>query len=185
MSRDDMFSRWSERRRRVAEAERAEEAPAPEPVAEVAEPETEEEETALLESLGLPRPEDVGPGDAAKFLQAHVPEFLRRRALRTLWKSHPTFAVLDGLNDYDDDFRSPELTQKVLATAYQVGKGILREVEIVASAPQEEPEPDEDDLPADEAFAEQSDGLGDAKADDVPIEEDAVVYAPRRMTFDT
>jgi hypothetical protein len=56
-----------------------------------------------------------------------VPEFLRKRALRVLWRSNPVLANLDGLNDYDDDFRSPELTKKVLATAYKVGRGLLRD----------------------------------------------------------
>ena len=86
---DNLFSRWSRRKRRVAEEDLAQ-PPAKvgldEPVQE--EPETPEEEAALLERLNLPSPESLKAGD---------------------------------------DFRSPELTKKVLATAYKVGRGLLRD----------------------------------------------------------
>ena len=124
---DNLFSRWSRRKRRVAEEEFV---PTPSEKDEAAsveqEPETPEEEAALLERLNLPVPESLKSGDDfSAFMRAGVPEFLRKRALRVLWKSNPVLANLDGLNDYDDDFRSPELTQKVLATAYKVGRGLL------------------------------------------------------------
>lgn len=126
---DNLFSRWSRRKRRVAEEDLAQ-PPAKvgldEPVQE--EPETPEEEAALLERLNLPSPESLKAGDDfSVFMKAGVPEFLRKRALRVLWRSNPVLANLDGLNDYDDDFRSPELTKKVLATAYKVGRGLLRD----------------------------------------------------------
>ena len=124
---DDLFSRWSRRKKKVAEEEAADDVPA---VEEVAEPGTEEEEAALLERLGLPVPETMQKGDDfSVFMGPAVPEFLRKRALRVLWRSNPVLANLDGLNDYDEDFRSPELTQKVLKTAYQVGRGILTSTE--------------------------------------------------------
>jgi hypothetical protein len=130
MSDDDFLSRWSRRKRAVAdEAAETKAAAAPEPVDEP-KPETDEEETALLARLNLPVPESLGPGDDfSVFMQAGVPGFLRQRALRVLWKSNPVLANLDGLNDYDDDFTSPELTQKVLATAYKIGRGILSDPE--------------------------------------------------------
>lgn len=125
---DDIFARWSRRKRRVAEEERVEivkaapEAPASEPPAE------DEDESALLERLGLPVPESLKAGDDfSAFMRAGVPEFLRRRALRVLWKSNPILANLDGLNDYDADFTSPELTKKILATGYRIGRGFLIE----------------------------------------------------------
>lgn len=130
MAEEDIFSRWSRRRRAVAEEERREtvaEEAAEVAVAAEAEPETPEEEAALLERLGLPVPESLRPGDDfSVFMAKAVPEFLRRRALRVLWRSNPVLANLDGLNDYDADFNAPELNQKVLATAYQVGRGFLR-----------------------------------------------------------
>lgn len=129
MSEDDnLFSRWSRRKRRVAEEELAQPPAEVVPTEPVQEPETPEAEAALLERLNLPSPESLKAGDDfSAFMKAGVPEFLRKRALRVLWRSNPVLANLDGLNDYDDDFRSPELTQKVLATAYKVGRGLLRD----------------------------------------------------------
>ena len=124
---DDFLSRWSRRKRSVA----AETAPEPEPVPDPL-PETaleDEDEEVLLERLGLPVPETLKEGDDfTGFLDSGVPTFLRKRALRVLWRSNPVLANLDGLNDYDDDFNSPELTQKVLATGYQVGRGFVKKV---------------------------------------------------------
>ena len=130
MSDDDFLSRWSRRKRAVAdETAEVQATEAPEVVAEP-EPETDQEEAALLAKLELPLPESLGPGDDfSVFMKAGVPGFLRKRALRVLWKSNPVLANLDGLNDYDDDFTSPELTQKVLATAYKIGRGILSDPE--------------------------------------------------------
>jgi hypothetical protein len=126
---DNLFARWSRRKRRVAEEEAAE--PQAEPVAvpveEIAEPETPEAEAELLRQLELPVPESLKEGDDfSAFMRTGVPEFLRKRALRVLWRSNPVLANLDGLNDYDDDFRSPELTRKVIATAYKIGHGFPR-----------------------------------------------------------
>jgi len=125
--RGDMFTRWARRKRAVAaEAEAGAAAmPAPKPdPAETAEPESEAE---VLARLRLPVPESLRLGDDfSVFMKAGVPEFLRRRALRVLWRSNPVLANLDGLNDYDADFNAPEMTKAVLATAYRVGRGFLR-----------------------------------------------------------
>lgn len=42
--------------------------------------------------------------DFTVFMDAKVPEALRRMALRKLWRSNPILANIDGLNDYDEDF---------------------------------------------------------------------------------
>ena len=194
MSRDDLFSRWSERRARVSreEAEATAKPPEAPAEAELPEPQTEAEEDALLARLGLPRPEDVAGAEVRKFLAKGVPEFLRRRALRALWRSDPTFAVLDGLNDYDEDFNLPKYNQKILATAYQVGKGIVREIEVAVTSGADEVAADEAeaDVPegvpqgvAAEAAAEAEEAtLVDAGAeDDIP----ARTFAPKRMSFET
>lgn len=127
---DNPFARWSRRKRRLAEAERPDPAE-PEvaaPAAEIPEPDSPEAEAELLERLRLPVPETLKAGDDfSAFMKAGVPEFLRKRALRVLWRSNPVLANLDGLNDYDDDFTSPELTRKVIATGYKIGRGFLRE----------------------------------------------------------
>lgn len=192
MSRDDMFSRWADRRARVAREEAEAEKPAPAKEAPaIPEPETEAEEDALLAQLGLPRPEDVAGEEIRKFLASGVPEFLRRRALRALWRSDPTFAVLDGLNDYDEDFNLPEFNQKVVATAYQVGRGIVREIE--AKIAEAEPEADAPE----EAVTTPETSVRPPEQDVMPVEDppketelaqddpQEPVFAPRRMVFDT
>ena len=193
MSEDDMFSRWSARRAKVAREEAAER-PAPVEPPEPPAPETPEEEDALLARLGLPRPEDVTGAEVRKFLARGVPEVFRRRALRALWRSDPTFAVLDGLNDYDEDFTLPQFNQKVLATAYQVGKGIIREIEKAAPTDEAEraaadgeaevdapPAPDATALDAPAIAAPIEVATTDEPQDEIP----ARAFVPKRMSFDT
>lgn len=43
--------------------------------------------------------------DFTVFLQEGVPDALRRLALARLWRTDPILANLDGLNDYDEDYR--------------------------------------------------------------------------------
>jgi len=61
--------------------------------------------------------------DFTVFLKEGVPEELRKRALRKLWRLNPVFANLDGLNDYDEDFTATAL--EGVKTLYQVGKGMV------------------------------------------------------------
>ncbi len=65
--------------------------------------------------------------DYTRFLGEGVPEALRRRALRRLWRSNPILANVDGLNDYDDDFTDAALVVDVLKTVHKVGKGYLED----------------------------------------------------------
>lgn len=184
---ESVFSRWSRRKRATPEVAPPEVAPEPAAI-EVAEPETEDEEAALLETLGLPRPESLGEGDDFQpFMQAGVPEFLKKRALRVLWRSNPVLANLDGLNDYDDDFNSPELTQKVLATGYQVGRGFVKKVtEIIdgEDAPEDEPDPE---VPVDNVVAESESSALDDPPNEVALADPDPDPAPRprRMRFET
>ena len=57
------------------------------------------------------------------FLRRGVPEALKRRAFRALWRSDPVFGNLDRLNDYDEDFRAPSIAMKVFQSAWQAGRG--------------------------------------------------------------
>lgn len=81
-----------------------------------------------------------------KFLKSQLPKRLKNRALRTLWRSNPVLACLDGLNDYDTDFTfvTPAADFK---TTYQVGKGLLAHLDYVAKDAVEndaaEPAPEE------------------------------------------
>ncbi|MCG6904492.1 MAG: DUF3306 domain-containing protein [Rhodobacter sp.] len=128
MSRDDstMFDRWSERKRAAA-AEQAEQ-PAPVDAAPVvADPAQTEEE--ILEQLGLPDPDTLGEGDDfTAYLKTGIPEFLRKRALRRLWRTNPVLANVDGLVEYGEDYTDAAMVPAVVSTLYQVGKGMLRKV---------------------------------------------------------
>ena len=186
---ENVFSRWSRRKRSVKAEEPPTDETTPQPVVEdIPEPATDEEELALLQHLGLPKPESLGEGDDfAPFMNASVPEFLRRRALRVLWRSNPVLANLDGLNDYDDDFNSPELTQKVLATGYQVGRGFVQKLaKIVDDEAEPEVEvPPED--PVEPEVAESNSNDLDARPAEVVFseEEPEQIPRPRRMRFET
>lgn len=127
---ESRLQRWS---RQKAEAARKQEPPTP-PVVE-AEPSPEVQELAVNETLpdhevlakyGLPDPDAIELGtDITGFMRKEIPELLRRKALRALWKSNPVLAVLDGLNDYDEDFTDAGPTIKGAKTLYKVGQGFI------------------------------------------------------------
>ncbi|MCB5197724.1 DUF3306 domain-containing protein [Loktanella sp. TSTF-M6] len=148
-------------------------------------------EEDVLRLLDLPDPDTLKAGDDfTAFMAKTVPAYLRKRALRRLWRSNPVLACVDGLNDYDDDYLAMARDQGPFQTSYQVGKGLLKHIERIAaqSAPTEEvadavapaAEPVEDevqtpDLPQPVAYAE-AETEADAQSDDIPP-------APRRMRF--
>lgn len=135
--RDDMFGRWS--RRKTAVAQEAQEAAAAAQQDETVEvkPEVEETEEEALARLGLPDPDALGEGDDfAAFMKAGVPDIIRRRALRRLWTTNPVLANVDGLVEYGENYASPDLIPEVVATAYKVGRGFLKD--IVDEAPEKD-----------------------------------------------
>ena len=168
---DGLLSRWSRRKRAVAEESRPPEEETPGAAAEpepAVEPETDESEEDILARFDLPVPESLKPGDDVRdFMRAGVPQALRRRALRRLWSVNPALANLDGLNDYDEDFNSPAETKAVIATAYRVGKGYLREAlapEKTASAqPEVDPPPE---APKEEGAGRETDAAAVEEASD-------------------
>ena len=136
---ESRFERWSRRKAKArteaardpAERAAAEAAQA----AQLSEAEAAEAELAVNESLteaevlekyDLPDPATLEKGaDITGFLRKEVPEMLRRRALRALWKSNPVLACLDGLNDYDEDFTDAATAMKGFQTIYKVGEGLV------------------------------------------------------------
>jgi len=128
------LDRWSRRRAAVqaeveAEARAQEQAVVAERQAELA----EKTDAEILAELDLPDPETLQPGDDfSGFMQAAVPEHLRKLALRRLWRSNPVLANVDNLVDYGEDFTKEGALGKAVKTAYQVGKGILNKVEEIA-----------------------------------------------------
>jgi ribosomal protein S18 acetylase RimI-like enzyme len=142
---------WSRRKAGVAdEAAREEQLRAKaETAREVAALEERPDEEILAE-LALPDPETMQRGDDfAAFMQHAVPERLRQRALRQLWRSDPVLANLDGLNNYDTDFRESDIPGIAVKTSYQVGKGFARTV--MKAVSETEPEPEEKTEPTPEA----------------------------------
>lgn len=129
-------SRWQRWSRKKTEA-RYEVEPTPPSTVEPVEPEPapEEQELAVnealpehevLEKYSLPDPDAIELGtDITGFMRKEIPELLRRKALRSLWKSNPVLAVLDGLNDYDEDFTDFAPGVKGAKTLYKVGKGFI------------------------------------------------------------
>lgn len=148
----DAQSFWARRRAGVEAEAKAEQA--------VLDAETLQEEQAhlegmsdseILEALELPEPETLKIGDDfSAFMGKAVPEHLRRRALRTLWRSNPVLANVDMLVDYGEDFTDAALAVENIQTAYQVGKGMLKHVEEMARQAAELEEPALEEVPEEE-----------------------------------
>ena len=188
---------WSRRKAAVvAEAVAEERAAEDAVISKQHEALAEKTEVEVLEELGLPDPDAMVQGDDFKaFLRKAVPEHLRKRALRTLWRSNPVLACVDGLNDYDDDYLTGSFGQGPISTTYQVGKGMLshlREVERQKQAllaPDEEVvvlEPTEEKLDyAGEESVDEIDSVQITPCDsEVEMQEaEPTIATPRRMTF--
>lgn len=128
---NDVSSFWARRKAAVA-AEEAEHVRAVQQ-AKQAEEIAGKDDAEILADMGLPDPDHMEAGDDfVAFMSREVPEHLRKRALRTLWRSNPVLANVDGLNDYDDDFRVEMLGQAPFKTAYQVGKGMTAHLDELA-----------------------------------------------------
>ena len=135
----DFLSRWSERKRRQARHAPEE----PEPPAEAPAPADapQRTEAEILEELGLPDPETLGPGsDFRAFMAEAVPDFIRRKALRRLWTSNPAFAHLDMLVEYGEDYTDKATVVANLQSAYQAGRGYLDRLAKEPPAPEAPPE---------------------------------------------
>lgn len=205
MSENDGFlSRWS-RRKQAATVAPEEPDPAVEDisVAEPGDPEyadvpeaggdEELSDLEIIEKYGLKDPDELGMGDDfAGFMRPVIPEHLRRRALRALWRSNPVLANLDGLNDYDGDLTGGSVPAGQLKTVYKVGLGIVRNVMEAsdrAEQPANEPAiessgtPDEasaDESPASPADVENADVSDE---DSIEISENARIPLRKRMIF--
>ena len=118
---------WSRRRAGVAAEAEGEEA---QELADVAA--TEEAQLAartdeeILAELDLPEPEALeSPDQVRDFLNSAVPQRLKTRALRRLWRLNPVLANIDGLVDYGEDYTDAAMIIENMQTVYQVGKGML------------------------------------------------------------
>lgn len=132
MSRSEDF--WSRRKAKVREEDAAEAHAAEARRQAVRERETEARpDDEILQELGLPDPDTLEPGDDfGVFMARAVPERIRRRALRRLWRSNAALANLDGLIDYGEDYTDSATVIEGLQTIYQVGRGMVAHVQEVA-----------------------------------------------------
>ena len=156
----------------------------------------EKTDAELLQELELPDPDTLKMGDDfSVFMSKAVPDRIRRRALRTLWRSNPVLANVDMLVDYGEDFTDSAMVVENMQTAYQVGKGMLKHVQEMARQAEELENPPEPEV-LDEEIEEEAETLmavseGDSESNKVtepyfePEEDHAemLVPSPRRMKF--
>ncbi len=129
---EGFLSRWSRRKREVDQAPPELAEPAPEALPDTADSSEAEALDEELEANRLAAEaidiDALGKDDDfTVFLKRGVPELLRKAALRKLWRTDPVFANVDGLNDYDEDFRNP--THSVYKSLWQIGRGFLTQGE--------------------------------------------------------
>ncbi|MCL7945536.1 DUF3306 domain-containing protein [Marinobacter sp. ATCH36] len=200
MMSESRLQRWS---RKKAEASKPSE-PAPTPSVEPESPPEEQElsinqaltEHEVLEKYSLPDPDTIELGtDITGFMRKEIPELLRRKALRALWKSNPVLAVLDGLNDYDEDFTDAATATKGVKTLYKVGQGLFdktaRRDEKVEEQVEQQAEASEAIAPAEAIETSQpeiaDDSLNTSRHSDPLVAENELEPTPRyrpRMRFD-
>ncbi|WP_171239416.1 DUF3306 domain-containing protein [Ruegeria sp. HKCCA5491] len=189
---------WSRRKAAVQAEADAELLTAEEQAISAQKAELEEKTDAeILAEFNLPDPDHLQAGDdVSGFMAKAVPDRLRRRALRRLWRLNPVLANVDGLVDYGEDYTDAACVIENLQTAYQVGKGMLAHVEALA-AQAEADEAEADETEADESEAEEPQieleetGTPDAEpvlmAAEIELDEPDEVElapAPRRMKFE-
>lgn len=194
MSREQSF--WARRKAGVQAEEEAE-------AAAVEQQSLAEQHAALdaktdaeiLAELELPDPDTLKMGDDfSAFMAKAVPDRIRRRALRTLWRSNPVLANVDMLVDYGEDFTDSAMVVENMQTAYQVGKGMLKHIQEMARQAEERENPPEVGEIVEEEVEEEvllSSAEDDSEQTElfepepVPKEEDEnyIIAIPRRMKF--
>lgn len=187
----DVSNFWS-RRKEAVEAEARAEDVALVQAAEAAEDAelAERSDEELLAEAGMPEPEDLTSAEQVQdFLKSALPQRLKTRALRRLWRLNPIFANLDGLVDYGEDFTDAAMVVPDLQTVYQVGKGMLAKLEELGADEEAETDvsPDEVAAPQEEEIAPLANiepaPLPDLAANDDTDGSDPVPASGRRMRF--
>ncbi|WP_424830825.1 DUF3306 domain-containing protein [Ruegeria sp.] len=182
---------WSRRKAAVQAEAEAEVLAAEEQAIATQQAELEEKSDAeILAEFNLPDPDQLQAGDdVSGFMAKAVPDRLRRRALRRLWRLNPVLANVDGLVDYGEDYTDAACVIENIQTAYQVGRGMLAHVEALAA--QAEPEAPETETEADVAAADEEPAITAEPASEpvlmaeVEEPEDADLSpVPRRMKFE-
>ncbi|PUB11513.1 DUF3306 domain-containing protein [Yoonia sediminilitoris] len=193
----DTASFWARRKKAVlAEEQAAQSAVAAQSAADEQAAFDEMSDAEVLSALELPDPDTLSLGDDfSAFMAKAVPDRIRRRALRTLWRSNPVLANVDMLVDYGEDFTDGANVVENLQTAYQVGKGMMKHVEEMARQATEleaaeaiEAEESAEDLSQPDDLIAAADDAPVALTSDEPDQtidevEAQVAPTPRRMTF--
>lgn len=122
---------WSRRKASVEAEQKAErDARLAELIAEEEAKLAEKTDEDYLAELDLPEPEEMESTEQVQtLLKSTVPQRLKTRALRRLWRLNPVLANVDGLVDYGEDFTDAAMVVENMATTYQVGKGMLKAIE--------------------------------------------------------
>jgi hypothetical protein len=180
---EGVLARWSRLKRE--QAERNESPPSEETAASASLPAApdagvdaqEESDTVRLEDL--PDIETLTyESDFSAFMAKGVPKAIRNQALKKLWRSNPVLANLDGLNDYDLDYRPSVIRALAARAAEDLARGTkwqtARDRDRARKPPAQEPsaqEPPAQEPPAEEpptARSTLADGTPDAPADGPP-----------------
>jgi len=189
LEKDKFTSRWSKRKAAARRSEDGEVADVDAGLSEQAKLQGNDQDANKVEASrddALLSEEDFADvdfealdksSDYTRFIKANVPAAIQKRALRKLWASDSVFEVLDGMNDYDEDFTIDGLAGKAFKSAYKIGQGYLsdeevkdREVaedkpegdEILSADLAEKPEEEPDEAP-DEAESAQGDKLAESE----------------------
>lgn len=144
----EFLRRWSERKAEARKGVPVDEVDEPSPLTPVrsepaagpvAEPDTGGDGEAEPGELDIPeelKSIDIDAlgydDDFTVFMKPGVPDALRKKALRRLWRTNPVLANLDGLNDYEEDFTDAAVAVKGLQSAYRIGKGFITAAELQA-----------------------------------------------------
>lgn len=184
-----MSTFWEKRRAAVAAEETAE-------AAAVARAEALKEEAELdaltdeeiLAHYELSDPDTLeSPEDVKDFLSHGLPQRLKNRAMRRLWRLNPVLANVDGLVDYGEDYTDAACVIEGMQTAYQVGKGMLAHIEAMAAK-----EAEDDAVDDSEASEEEIEDDTPLLAEAVPApayefedteDEASAPFVRRRMSF--
>ncbi len=183
---------WSRRKAAVQAETEAEALAAEEQIITTRQAELEEKSDAeILAEFDLPDPDTLEAGDdVSGFMAKAVPNRLRRRALRRLWRLNPVLANVDGLVDYGEDYTDAACVIENIQTAYQVGKGMLAHVEALAAEAEMSEAETEADMP--EAIESGEEPINAVEpepeapqmAEMEEPEEIELPPAPRRMKFE-
>ena len=169
---ESFLRRWA----RLKSEQSTPQAPEPAPPASLPQTASPAPEAQAVAPEDLPPIEELtAESDFTPFLRAGVPEELKRRALRKLWRSDPVFANLDGLVEYGEDFAAAFRNPGPIATLFQIGRGMPGPDDLEETQSAAEPKPDqaEEEAERDRATPKQSSSSDPptAAADDLPAKD--------------